>query len=425
VTGEAERFESEGQALGRHYDVYASRVGDPKQRQVALLFKDITEQKRTETALRASEGFNAFLLKLSDALRPLSDTTAIHATVTRTARQHFAADRCYYNELENGVAIIRHDDARPGLESLAGQYALNDSPLFTLAIEQGRPFVIEDARTSPLLHERLQQRCVQRQILSMLTVPVIKNGAAVGALSITQSTPRKWTDSEIALAGETAERTWAAVERAHALTALHLANERLIEADRRKDDFLAVLSHELRNPLTPIRNSARVLERAQPGGEQASRARQVIERQAQHMARLIDDLLDVARISRGKIELRRERVDLNAIAKGTAEDHREMFARSGVELQIVDAGQPVWVEGDRTRLVQVIGNLLTNSAKFTARGGRTVLTIGERDGRGFVSVRDNGSGLSRRRRATCSSPSFRQRRRSSGREVDWASGSRW
>ena len=169
----------------------------------------------------------------------------------------------------------------------------------------------------------------------------------------------------------------------------------MVEADRRKNDFLAVLSHELRNPLAPIRNSVHVLERAEPGGEQATRARQVIDRQAQHMVRLIEDLLDVTRITRGKVVLRSERVDLNAIAKGTAEDHREMFVQRGVALEIVDAGQPLWVDGDRTRLVQVIGNLLTNSAKFTPRGGKTVLTIGDDAGRAFIRVRDDGSGMAK------------------------------
>jgi two-component system CheB/CheR fusion protein len=190
------------------------------------------------------------------------------------------------------------------------------------------------------------------------------------------------------------KRKRAEAEHAQALTALRVANERLLEADRYKNDFLAVLSHELRNPLTPIRNGVWVLDHVPPGSEQAKRAREVIDRQAKHMSRLVDDLLDVTRISRGKIVLKRERVDLNAIARGTAEDHREMFARVAVRLEIADAGRPLWVDGDRSRLMQVIGNLLTNSAKFTQRGGRTVLSVSEREGRAVVGVCDDGSGMS-------------------------------
>ena len=176
---------------------------------------------------------------------------------------------------------------------------------------------------------------------------------------------------------------------------LREANERLVEDDRRKNEFLAMLSHELRNPLAPIRNSLYLLERATPGGEQARRARQVIDRQVQHMARLIEDLLDVTRISRGKINLQRERLDLDALAQGTAEDHKDVFSKNGIELEIRGAGEPLWVDGDPTRLAQVIGNLLNNAAKFTPRGGRTVLCVeANAHGEAVVRVRDDGAGMS-------------------------------
>lgn len=184
--------------------------------------------------------------------------------------------------------------------------------------------------------------------------------------------------------------------RKRAEEALRVANDRLVEADRRKNEFLAVLSHELRNPLAPIRNSVYILEHAVPGGEQASRARQVIDRQAQHMNRLVEDLLDITRISRGKITLHRERVDLSEVARGTAEDHRELFARNGIELEIDPGEEPIWVDGDRTRLAQVIGNLLSNAAKFTPRGGRAILRVdASPDGNAVLRVRDDGAGMSR------------------------------
>ena len=362
-----------------------------------MLFKDITERKRADDALRASEKLNAYLLELSDALRPLSDATEIQATVTRTARQHFAADRCFYCEIEDGSAVVRRDDSRADLRSIAGHYRLDELPTVKEAIEAARPLVIDDVHTGRL-DEALRQRCIERQIIATLDVPVIRNGKATGLLCFAQCAPREWTEYEILLASETAERAWGAVERARALDALRSANEQLVEAARHKDDFLAVLSHELRNPLTPIRNSVHILERATAGSEQAIRARHVIDRQAKHLVRLIDDLLDVTRISRGKVVLHLERVDLSAIARATADDHREVFARRGVDLKVVDAGNPLWVDGDATRLVQVIGNLLTNSAKFTPRGGRTVLTIAESGGRAFIRVADTGAGLSRKTR---------------------------
>lgn len=182
-------------------------------------------------------------------------------------------------------------------------------------------------------------------------------------------------------------------DRKRAEEALQAANRQLVEADQRKNEFLAVLSHELRNPLAPIRNSVYILDRATPGGTQANRAREVIERQVGHMTRLIDDLLDVTRISRGKINLQRERVNLNELALRTAEDHRGAFAASGITLEVHAATRPLWVHGDPTRLAQIIGNLLSNSAKFTLRGGKTIMSLASRHRQVVVRVQDNGIGM--------------------------------
>ncbi len=177
------------------------------------------------------------------------------------------------------------------------------------------------------------------------------------------------------------------------LTERKRAEDALLEADRRKNEFLGMLSHELRNPLAPIRNSLYILARATPGGEQALRAMRVIERQVQHTTRLVDDLLDVTRITRGKIRLQRERVDLGELARRTAEDHRELFAKSGVLLDVTVEADPVIVVADPVRVVQVIGNLLHNSVKFTPRGGSTTLAVERGQGFGIVTVRDTGAGL--------------------------------
>jgi PAS domain S-box-containing protein len=171
------------------------------------------------------------------------------------------------------------------------------------------------------------------------------------------------------------------------------AEEALREADRRKDEFLAILSHELRNPLAPIRNSVYLLTRADPAGPQAARARQVIDRQTQHLTRLVDDLLDVTRISRGKIELQRVRLDLRDVVRKTADDVRSMFEQSGVELRLEHAAGPLWVDADPTRVAQVVGNLLHNAMKFTPHGGKVVVYAGPADGRAEVIVRDTGIGL--------------------------------
>lgn len=174
------------------------------------------------------------------------------------------------------------------------------------------------------------------------------------------------------------------------------AEQALRDANRRVNEFLAVLSHELRNPLAPIRNSVYILDRIVSAGEQARRAIGVIDRQAQHMTRLVEDLLDITRISRGKINLQRERLDLCTLVRRTAEDHRELFTRNGIALHVALPEQPVWVYGDPTRLAQVIGNLLSNSAKFTPRGGTASLTIdvSAQYSEAVIRIRDNGVGMS-------------------------------
>jgi PAS domain S-box-containing protein len=177
--------------------------------------------------------------------------------------------------------------------------------------------------------------------------------------------------------------------------ALRTANMQLLEADRNRTEFLAVLSHELRNPLAPIRNSLYILGRVAPGGEQARHAQAVIERQIWQMTRLIDDLLDVTRVTRGKIRLQREALDLNDLVQRTVDDHRTLFSKNEIRLEMLPAPLEVPVNGDRVRLAQAIGNLLQNAAKFTPGGGTTTVSVEADSARGeaVLTVRDSGSGI--------------------------------
>jgi signal transduction histidine kinase/CheY-like chemotaxis protein len=167
----------------------------------------------------------------------------------------------------------------------------------------------------------------------------------------------------------------------------------LRESDRRKSEFLAVLSHELRNPLAPISSAIHLLEHAPGDGEQARRAKAVIERQTRHLTRLVDDLLDLTRITKGKVELKVELVDLRELVRQTRDDHRATFEERGVELRLDEPAGPVFVRGDPTRLAQVVGNLLHNAAKFTPRGGAAGLAVSTARGRAEIRVRDSGIGI--------------------------------
>jgi PAS domain S-box-containing protein len=168
----------------------------------------------------------------------------------------------------------------------------------------------------------------------------------------------------------------------------------LQEADRRKDEFLAMLAHELRNPLAPILNGVEILERLRPEQEElAGKYRTMIARQAGHMKRLLDDLLDVSRVSQGKIQLHKQRLDLNLLLQQAIEATRPPVAQRRHTLRTALAARPMAVEADPTRMVQVFTNLINNAAKYTDAGGHITVTSVAEEGEAVVSVRDDGVGM--------------------------------
>ncbi len=182
-------------------------------------------------------------------------------------------------------------------------------------------------------------------------------------------------------------------ERHRAEQALSDAHARLEEVDRNKSRFLAVLSHELRNPLAPIRNSVYVLGRSDGASEQARRAKEILARQVDHLATLVDELLDVTRISSGRIELHRTELDLAALVRSAVEDRRASIEARRLALQVDVPAAPVPAHGDPTRLSQVVGNLLQNAAKFTPAGGTVTLTLTADREAAELRVRDTGVGI--------------------------------
>ncbi len=169
--------------------------------------------------------------------------------------------------------------------------------------------------------------------------------------------------------------------------------EALAEAERRKDEFLATLAHELRNPLAPLRNALGILKQIRDQPAAVDQTRELMERQLGQMVRLIDDLLDVSRISRGRLELRIERVELAAVVQQAIETCRPLAESAGHELIVVVPPEPVYVNADPVRLAQVFSNLLSNACKFTEPGGRIQLTAGQHGSNAVVSVRDTGAGI--------------------------------
>jgi signal transduction histidine kinase len=213
-------------------------------------------------------------------------------------------------------------------------------------------------------------------------------GAPLGSSGITEvarlsSAFREMRDR---LAARTRERERLSEE-------LRARADALAESDRRKDEFLAMLAHELRNPLGAISNASYLMEQLGPTDPQMVRSVSIVRRQVQHLVRLVDDLLDVSRITRGKVELRRERIDLCDVTRHAVEMTRPLFDQKSHELYLELPEEPLTLEADATRLEQVLANLLRNAAKYTEPGGRIDLAV-RRDGTAaLVSVRDNGIGI--------------------------------
>lgn len=171
------------------------------------------------------------------------------------------------------------------------------------------------------------------------------------------------------------------------------AEEALLEAEERKDEFLAVLGHELRNPLAPLRTGLELLEHATEKPELIESVRSMMDRQLSHMTRLVDDLLDVSRISSGKLELQRARLDLQGVIEAAIELTRPLIEEHDHELTVRRSGGPLPIEGDFERLTQVLGNLLSNAAKYMEPGGRIAVETELKGDQALVQVRDTGFGI--------------------------------
>ena len=215
------------------------------------------------------------------------------------------------------------------------------------------------------------------------TVRITKDGRAID-VSLTISPIRNATN-----------RIIGASKVARDITAQKQAERSLREADRRKDEFLAILAHELRNPLAPIRNSLHILKFAGKSDPGVEHVREMMERQVHHMVRLVDDLMEVSRITRGKIELRKECIELAAVVRGAVETSLPAIQTGGHELVLEIRDEPLVIEADPIRLAEVFANLLNNAAKYT-EGPGTIRLTAIRDGDAVViKVRDSGIGIPR------------------------------
>jgi signal transduction histidine kinase len=335
---------------------------------------------------------NEFRLELADLLRRLDDPAHIYVRTSAMLGRFLQASRVVYGDYDADRQLVTfHSNYTDGLVTeLNGTFpaALFGTANFA-ALTQGATWVASDVQRDPRTGgPDTWPTFASLQIRSGVIVPVHHNGALTTCLFINDNLPRVWSADIVRLIEDVAERSWSALERVRAEEALRLA-------DRRKDEFLAMLAHELRNPLAPISAAAQLLNMGPPDAGRVERTSAIIARQVAHMTGLIDDLLDVSRVTRGLVVLARDEVDLRRVIDDAVEQVRPLIEarRHQLSLELAPELGPALVQGDYKRLVQVLANLLNNAAKYTPEGGRLGLWLGATADHLLVSVNDNGIGI--------------------------------
>ena len=292
------------------------------------------------------------------------------------------------------------EKGRRYLASVGGRWPREDDipPVFRIPLERVlREGEVVQRRLG--VPEPADAHCAEAgPVVCILAVPLRIGERTTGALLLARSSSFGADDIELLL--ELAARGAIALENAalyynlqREIVRSRAAEEELQDTNRRKDEFLAMLSHELRNPLAPIRNAVEVIRRVAPKDPAISMARDVVDRQLTHMIRLVDELLDVSRLMEGKITLRMEPLELSRILHHSIEMATPLVRARSQTLEVEMPPSPVHVSGDFTRLAQVVSNLLGNAAKYTDVGGRIELSASVTSGMALISVRDNGAGI--------------------------------
>ena len=341
------------------------------------------------TATSASEERLRLLDRMGQATRAMTDAMQIMAVTARMLGEHLGVTRCAYADVEadNDRFTIRSDWSADGVASSAGVYSLDlFGPQATTSLRHGRNLVVHDVDRE-LGDDGGGRMFNAIGIKAVICAPLVKDSRLVALMAVHDATPRHWSEADIAIVGEVVDRCWAHIERVRDAAMLR-------EQDRHKDEFLATLAHELRNPLAPMRYALAMM-RLSGDPTQGRQARDILERQVNHMARLIEDLLDQSRINRGLIELRPERVSLALLMEQAAEAARPAIEAAGHRFELHLPVPDVELDADPARLVQVIGNLLNNAAKYTPDGGHIRLAAWRAGERAVLEVVDTGVGIPR------------------------------
>jgi signal transduction histidine kinase/ActR/RegA family two-component response regulator len=369
-----------------------------------LIWWTAVSLNRSDKQRHLAEGRLTVLARVSELIRTLHDPDELSYAVAETVGTHLKVRRCLFNETDVGRDLeIVYKDYCDGVESVAGEHRISDySSITNREMQLGKTVVNYDSKTDPRTaadYERSYETTGERAYIAF---PLLRGGRWVASLWASDDQPRQWTKEEVALLQTAAERTWTAVEKLRAeaererlLKSEQEARDAAEKANQLKDEFLATLSHELRNPLNVILGYSELLLRMPEieGSQRLIKMGEALRRNAQSQSQLINDLLDLSRLQRGKISLNLETVSLAAIIDSAVETVRTDAAAKAIEIRLHVDDQLLFVEGDRLRLQQIAWNLLNNAVKFTPAGGNIEISLRSQGDSAVLLVTDTGQGI--------------------------------
>ena len=399
LAGERVEYEEEidYEGLGRRW-VHASYV-PTRDRQGAVdgwvaVVIDVTHKKRLELGLaQVLAGLSELTSRLWRARTLQEGLQEILTAVIGL----MGADKGNIQLLSDGERDLLTIAAQQGFEQdfldFFREVSATDDSACGRSLRSGERVIIEDIEVDPP-YAPLRPIARAAGYRAVVSTPLLSfDGRPLGAISTHFRAVHRPSEEELHRLDLYLRQAADFIQRSRMEQALRRSEQALLEADRRKDEFLALIAHELRNPLAPILYSLAALNRTDRGARQQLHAEQVIERQVMHMSRLLDDLLDVSRITRGRLELKRTTVELAAVLDAAIEAARPLLDEKRQRLTVELPEQAVWVEGDPVRLAQVFSNLLINAAKYTDAGGQVQLLAVRAGAEIVITVRDNGAGI--------------------------------
>lgn len=364
-----------------------------KERRLAeTLARTVAERERAEVALQASNDRLRFLSEMANRLLLGERPKELLHSLYRDLSAHLHLE-VYFNYLLASDGRTLRLEAYSGIdaakaaslqsvevgESLAGTVALTRRPLIAEKVQESDDPALSTVRGMG--------------ITTHACFPLVAQDRLLGTLSFGTRQRDAFAPDDIAVMQVVCDQVAVSLDRARLIEELSRTNRDLADADRKKDEFLAMLAHELRNPMAPIVNAVHLLRLPQATGPVVQRSLDAIDRQVGHMVRLVDDLLDLSRINTGKVELRKERVALGTIIDHAVQTSAPLMQKNQHEFVLSMPAEEIRLIADRTRLTQVVANLLNNAAKYSPPGGRIDLSCARAGSEVMITVRDRGIGI--------------------------------